>query len=109
MKATRILLRDQGNLYSRITVRDEYRLDMPSNTSAYTHRVSSGDKEPIPFPIWYAKLPGRRRQTMSWIADKTGKFRQLSNSYLSLHITSKFLFGVGLGVLLADWFPKWTG
>ncbi|MCK4354201.1 MAG: hypothetical protein KAW83_03000 [Dehalococcoidia bacterium] len=46
---------------------------------------------------------------MSWIADKIGKFRQLSNPYLSLHITSKFLFGVGLGVLLADWFPKWTG
>ena len=37
---------------------------------------------------------------MSWISDKAEKFRQVPNPYLSLHITGKFLFGVGLGVLL---------
>jgi len=46
---------------------------------------------------------------MSWISDKTEKFRQVPNPYFSLHITSKFLFGVGLGVLLAGWLPIWTG
>jgi len=46
---------------------------------------------------------------MSWISDKTEKFRQVPNPYFSLHITSKFLFGVGLGVLLAGCLPIWTG
>jgi len=46
---------------------------------------------------------------MSWISDKAEKFRQMPNPYLSLHITGKFLFGVGLGVLLATWLPIWTG
>jgi len=26
-----------------------------------------------------------------------------------MHITGKFLFGVGLGLLLAIWLPVWTG
>jgi len=46
---------------------------------------------------------------MSWINDKAEKFRQVPNPYFSLHITSKFLFGVGLGVLLAGCLPIWTG
>ena len=46
---------------------------------------------------------------MSWISDKVGKFRQVPNPYFTLHITAKFLFGVGLGVLLAIWLPLWTG
>jgi len=46
---------------------------------------------------------------MSWISDKMGKFRQVPNPYFTLHITAKFLFGVGLGVLLAIWLPVWTG
>ena len=46
---------------------------------------------------------------MSWFNDKVEKFRQVPNPYFALHITSKFLFGVGLGVLLATWLPIWTG
>jgi len=46
---------------------------------------------------------------MSWISDKVEKFRQVPNPYFTLHITAKFLFGVGLGVLLAIWLPVWTG
>ena len=46
---------------------------------------------------------------MSWINDKIGKFRQVPNPYFSMHITAKFLFGVGLGVLLATWQPIWSG
>ena len=43
---------------------------------------------------------------MIWISSKIEKFRQMRNPYFALHITSRFLFGVGLGVLLAthmDW------
>ena len=46
---------------------------------------------------------------MSWLGDKTEKFRQMPNPYFSMHITAKFLFGVGLGLLLAIWLPIWTG
>ena len=46
---------------------------------------------------------------MGWIGDKAEKFRQVPNPYFAMHITSKFLFGVGLGVLLATWLPVWTG
>ena len=46
---------------------------------------------------------------MSCISDKIKKFRQMPNPYFALHITAKFLFGVGLGVLLATWLPIWTG
>ena len=46
---------------------------------------------------------------MNWLGDKTEKFRQMPNPYFSMHITGKFLFGVGLGVLLAIWLPIWTG
>ena len=46
---------------------------------------------------------------MSWLSNKIEKFRQVPNPYFYLHITSKFLFGVGLGVLLATWLPIWTG
>ena len=45
---------------------------------------------------------------MSWISNKVEKFRQVPNPYFALHITAKFLFGVGLGVLLASWLPVWT-
>ena len=46
---------------------------------------------------------------MSWFGDKAEKFRHMPNPYFTLHITSKFLGGVGLGVLLATWLPIWTG
>ena len=46
---------------------------------------------------------------MSWIGDMTERFRDVPNPYFSMHITGKFLFGVGLGVLLATWLPVWTG
>ena len=46
---------------------------------------------------------------MSWIGDKMEKFRGVPNPYFAMHITGKFLFGVGLGVLLAAWLPIWTG
>ncbi len=46
---------------------------------------------------------------MSWIADKAEKFRQVPNPYFAMHITAKFLCGVGLGVLLVTWLPIWTG
>ena len=45
---------------------------------------------------------------MSWISAKTKKFRQVPDPYFSLHVTAKFLAGVGLGVLLATWLPVWT-
>ena len=37
------------------------------------------------------------------------RFRGVPNPYFTLHITAKFLFGVGWGVLLATWLPIWTG
>lgn len=46
---------------------------------------------------------------MSWLGDKMERFRQVPNPYFGMHITGKFLFGVGLGVLLAIWLPVWTG
>ena len=46
---------------------------------------------------------------MGWIGDKTEKFRRVPAPYFTLHITAKFLFGVGLGLLLATWLPVWTG
>jgi len=45
---------------------------------------------------------------MNWISAKTEKFRQVPDPYFSLHVTAKFLLGVGLGVLLATWLPVWT-
>ncbi len=46
---------------------------------------------------------------MGWFGDKTERFRQVPNPYFSMHITAKFLAGVGLGVLLATWLLIWTG
>jgi len=46
---------------------------------------------------------------MTWIGNKTEKFRRVPNPYFSMHITAKFLSGLGLGVLLAAWLPVWTG
>ena len=46
---------------------------------------------------------------MGWFDNKAERFRQIPNPYFSMHITSKFLFGVGLGLLLAIWLPIWTG
>ena len=45
---------------------------------------------------------------MSWYGNKVEKFRQVPNPYFALHITGKFLGGVGLGMLLATWLPVWT-
>lgn len=46
---------------------------------------------------------------MGWFGDKMEKFRQVPNPYFAMHITSRSLFGVGLGLLLAIWLPVWTG
>ena len=46
---------------------------------------------------------------MSWFGNKVERFRQVPNPYFAMHIASRFLFGVGLGVLLAIWLPVWTG
>lgn len=46
---------------------------------------------------------------MGWFGDKMEKFRQLPTPYFTMHIASRFLFGVGLGLLLAIWLPVWTG
>ena len=46
---------------------------------------------------------------MGWFSDKVEKFRQVPNPYFFLHIGARFLFGVGLGLLLAIWLPVWTG
>ena len=46
---------------------------------------------------------------MSWFSAKLEKFKQMSNSYLILPVAAKFLFGVGLGLLLAFWLPVWIG
>ena len=46
---------------------------------------------------------------MGWFGDKAKRFRQVPNPYFAMHITAKFLFGVGLGLLLAIWLPVWTG
>jgi len=46
---------------------------------------------------------------MGWLGDKIEKFRRVPNPYFTMHITGKFLFGVGLGVLVAIWLPVWTG
>lgn len=46
---------------------------------------------------------------MGWIGGKIEKLRGVPNPYFTIHITGKFLFGVGLGMLLAIWLPVWTG
>ena len=46
---------------------------------------------------------------MGWFGNKVAKFRQVPDPYFSLHVTGKFLAGVGIGVLLATWLPGWTG
>jgi len=46
---------------------------------------------------------------MGWFGDKMEKFRQIPTPYFAMHITSRFLFGVGLGLILAIWLPIWTG
>ena len=45
---------------------------------------------------------------MGWFSNKVAKFRQVPDPYFSLHVTAKFLVGVGIGVLLANWMPVWT-
>jgi len=46
---------------------------------------------------------------MSWFGNWIERFRHVPNPYFSIHITAKFLGGVGLGLLLATWLPAWTG
>ncbi|MBA7636257.1 hypothetical protein ES703_43873 [subsurface metagenome] len=46
---------------------------------------------------------------MGWYSNKVAKFRQVPDPFFSLHITGKFLAGVGIGVLLATCLPVWTG
>lgn len=41
---------------------------------------------------------------MSWLDEKCEKFRKLPLWLFSMHIFAKFLFGVGLGLLLAYYF-----
>ena len=46
---------------------------------------------------------------MGWYSNKVAKFRQVPDPFFSLHITAKFLAGMGIGVLLATCLPVWTG
>ena len=46
---------------------------------------------------------------MGWFGNKVAKFKQVPDSYFILHVTAKFLAGVGIGVLLAACLPVWTG
>ena len=45
---------------------------------------------------------------MGWYSNKVAKFRQVPDPFFSLHITGKFLAGVGISVLLATCLPVWT-
>ena len=46
---------------------------------------------------------------MGWYGNTVAKFKQVPDPYFSLHITARFLGGLGLGLLLATWLPVWTG
>ena len=45
---------------------------------------------------------------MSFYNDKMEKLKNLPNLYVVLYATGKFLAGVGIGVLLANWLPTRT-
>jgi len=45
---------------------------------------------------------------MSFYSDKIEKIKNLPNLYVLLYATGKFLGGVGIGVLLANWLSAWT-
>ena len=45
---------------------------------------------------------------MGWIGERIKGFRQVPDPYFSLAITGRFLLGVGIGLLLANWLPLWT-
>jgi hypothetical protein len=45
---------------------------------------------------------------MSFYSDKIEKIKNLPNLYVLLYATGKFLAGVGIGVLLANWLSTWT-
>ncbi len=45
---------------------------------------------------------------MGRYGDKIEKLKRLQNPYAFLYITAKFLGGVGIGVLLANWLSTWT-
>jgi len=46
---------------------------------------------------------------MGWIGENIEKLRRLSGPYFIMYVMAKFLFGVGLGLLLATWLSVWTG
>ena len=45
---------------------------------------------------------------MSWFTKKFEKFRKLPPRPMFTHVLSKFVFGVGLGILLAFYLPKFN-
>lgn len=45
---------------------------------------------------------------MSWFTKKFEKFRRLPLLLMFTHVLGKFVFGVGLGVLLAFYLPKFN-
>ncbi len=42
---------------------------------------------------------------MGWFANKFEKFRKLPPRLMAMHVLSKFVFGVGLGILLVSFLP----
>ena len=44
----------------------------------------------------------------SWYDKRLEKIRQLSKCHQLLFVTSKFLAGVAIGLLLSVWLPIWT-
>ena len=45
---------------------------------------------------------------MGWIGEKIEKLKKLPKSLLVAHIASKFIFGVGLGALLAGYLREYN-
>jgi len=45
---------------------------------------------------------------MGWYSNKLDKLRQLSNPLFVLYVTAKFLGGVSIGIVLANWISTWT-
>jgi len=45
---------------------------------------------------------------MGWFTKKFEKFRKLPPRPMFMHVLSKFVFGVGLGVLLVFYLPKFN-
>ena len=46
---------------------------------------------------------------MYWVSEVIERFREVSDFHIILSMASRFLLGMGLGVLLATKLPIWTG